>query len=224
LSRLSENTLYHDGMPRPYELKARAESQAQTRHRIVEAAIELHQANGPAHTSVTAIAERAGVGRLSVYRHFPEQADLLAACSGLYWERKPAPNPAAWRHIADPIERLRVALQQTYEYHRETAPMISRALAEVGDQPHMRPYHEHWRHAADLTAAAWRQRGRQRQRIRAAIGHALSFSTWQSLTQEQGLSDDEAIQLMLHLVTCRGRLRKAPGTSPTRAAGRPAAS
>jgi hypothetical protein len=79
--------------------------------------------------------------------------------------------------------------------------MIGRALAEVGDEPHMRPYHEHWGQAADIAAAAWRNRGRERQRVRAAIGHALSSTTWHSLTREHGLSDDDAITLMLRLVT-----------------------
>src|SRR5262249_4614593 len=164
----------------------------------------LPGALGPAPTTRPATADRAGGGRPSLPRHFPEQADLLSACSGLYWQRNPAPDPADWRHIADPIERLRVALQQTYAYHRRTEPMISRALAEVADEPHMRPDHEHWRHAADLAAAAWRNRGRKQQRIRAAIGHALGFTTWQSLTRQQGLSDQEAIQLMLRLVNSHG--------------------
>jgi AcrR family transcriptional regulator len=188
-------------MARQYELKARAESQAQTKRRIVEATIELHESVGPARTTVTEIAERAGVGRLSVYRHFPEDADLWAACSGLYWERNPAPDPSAWEAIADPTERLRRALRETYAYHRRTEPMISRALTDVGDAPHMVPYHDHWRAAADVLTAAWRRRGHSRRRLRAAIGHALSFTSWRSLTGEQGLSDAEAVAMMVRLVT-----------------------
>jgi AcrR family transcriptional regulator len=199
----SKNTVYLECMTRQYELKARAERQAQTNRRIVEAAIELHEAIGPARTSITAIAERAGVGRLSVYRHFPEEADLLGACSTLYWERNPPPDPEAWRRIADPVERFRVALQESYAYHRRTEPMISRVLADVGEEPVMAPYHEHWARAADCVAAAWRLRGRERRRVRAAIGHALAFATWRSLVREQALSDDQAIGLMLRLVICR---------------------
>jgi AcrR family transcriptional regulator len=190
-------------MARQYELKARAERQAQTNRRIVEAAIELHEAMGPARTSITAIAERAGVGRLSVYRHFPEETDLLGACSALYWERNPPPDPEVWRRITDPVERFRVALQESYAYHRRTEPMISRVLADVGEEPVMAPYHEHWARAADCVAAAWRLRGRDRRRVRAAIGHALAFTTWRSLVREQTLSDNHAIELMLRLVTCR---------------------
>lgn len=187
-------------MSRRYELKARAERQDQTRRRIVGAAIELHESVGPARTTVTAIAERAGVGRLSVYRHFPDEASLLAACSGAWFEQHPPPDPARWRAIPDPRERLRAALRETYAYHRATEAMISRALADVGDQPSMAPYHHHWREAADTVAAVWKAGGKQRRRVRAAIGHALSFTTWRSLTTEQGLDDAEAVELMLRLV------------------------
>jgi len=203
----SKNSVYLERMPRKYELKARAERQAQTARRIVEAAIELHEAIGPARTSITAIAERAGVGRLSVYRHFPAETDLLAACSTLYWERNPPPDSEAWRHIPDRVERFRVALRETYAYHRRTEPMISRALADVGEEPVMAPYHAHWAQAADSVAAAWRLRGRERRRVRAAVGHALAFTTWRSLTRGQALSNNEAIELMVRLVCCQDDLR-----------------
>jgi AcrR family transcriptional regulator len=188
-------------MGRRYELKKRAERQEQTKRRIIEAAMELHEAIGPARTTITAIAERAGVGRLSVYRHFPDEPTLLAACSGLYWEHNPAPEPTTWECITDPLARLRTALRQSYAYHRQTEPMIRRALADVGDQPVMAPYYEHWRKAADVVTAGWRTRGRERKRLRAAVGHALSFTTWRSLTHEQGLSDEAAIELVVRLLT-----------------------
>ena len=164
--------------------------------------MHLHETLGPARTTVTAIAEQAGVGRLSVYRHFPEEADLYAACSRAYWERYTPPDPSQWREIPDPSERLRVALQESYAYHRRTAPMIGRALADVGDQPHMTPYHQHWRDAANVVASGWKMPGHAGRRTGAAVGHALSFSTWQSLTQDQGLTDRQAIDLMICLVTC----------------------
>src|SRR5215831_14385617 len=187
-------------MARRYEQKLRAEQQAQTKRRITEAAIELHEAIGPARTTITAIAERAGVGRLSVYRHFPDEPALLAACSELYWRHNPAPDPSAWARIGDQHTRLRTALRESYAYHRRTEPMISHVLSDVGDKPVMAAYHQHWRNAADIVAAGWRTRGRERQRRRAAIGHALSFTTWRSLTREQGLSDEGAIDLVVRLV------------------------
>lgn len=188
-------------MPRRYEQKLRAERQEHTRSRIVDAAIELHEAQGPARTTVTEIAARAGVGRLTVYRHFPEEAHLLDACSSRYLERRPPPDPARWLDIADPRERLSTALGDTYAYHRATATMMRHVLADVGDEPVLEPYHAHWRAAADAIARAWRaRRGRRAVLLRAAIGHALAFSTWDSLTSAQGLDDEQARALMLGFV------------------------
>lgn len=189
-------------MARRYEQTARAEQQNRTKRRIVEAAIELHEEIGPARTTITAIAERAGVGRLSVYRHFPDEPSLLAACSATYWQRNPPPDTTSWTCISDPVARSRTALRETYAYHRRTELMIARVLADVGEKPVMAPYHEHWRQAADVVAAGWRTRGRKRHHLRAAIGHALSFTTWRSLTHEQGLADEEAVELILRVVSC----------------------
>src|SRR5438128_5426225 len=107
-------------MSRSYQLKRRAARQDQTRQRIIEAAIELHQTIGPAATTVSEIAERAQVGRVTVYRHFPDELALARACSGKYFERNPAPDPARWETIADPCDRLRTGLSAPYAYHRAT--------------------------------------------------------------------------------------------------------
>lgn len=188
-------------MSRRYELKRRAERQEDTRRRIVEAAVTLHGSVGMAETTITQIADLAGVGRQTVYRHFPDELTLVKACSGLYWERNPFPDPASWRAVADPDERLRLGLRESYAYHRRTEGMIGRALAEAGDSPIMQGYHDHWRAAADALAAAWRVRGRRRTLLRAAIGHAIVFPTWRSLVRDQGLSDLQAVDLM-HRLTC----------------------
>ena len=186
---------------RRYTLKRRAQRQEATRQRIVEAAVALHQSVGMARTTVTDIAERAGVGRLSVYRHFPDELTLGRACSGLYGERNPLPDPTPWRAVVDPNERLQLALRQSYAYHRSTEAMMARAYADVADSPIMAPYYTHWRRAADVVGAAWRMRGRKRALLRAAIGHAIAFPTWRSLVRDQGLTDAQAVELMLRL-TC----------------------
>jgi len=186
---------------RSYQLKRRAERQDQTRQRIIEAAIELHQTVGPAATTVSEIAERAQVGRVTVYRHFPDEPTLARACSGQYFERHPFPDPDSWQAIADPVERLRTGLRETYAYHRATEAMITRILADARDHPVVAPYHAHWRHAADVLTEPWRERGRRRTLLRAGIALALSFDTWRTLTREQHLTDGQALELMLRL-TC----------------------
>ena len=186
-------------MSRPYTLKRRAERQDETRQRIVDATIELHQTIGPTPTTISEIAQRAGVGRVTVYRHFPDELTLARACSGHYFECNPPPDPERWRAIADAEARLRTALRETYVYHRATQQMFSHVLADARDHPVMAPYHEHWRRAVDVLLEPWSVRGRERRRLRAAIALALSFDTWRILSQEQGLTDPQAIDLMLGL-------------------------
>ena len=188
-------------LSRSYQFKRRAERQDQTRQRIIEATIELHQTIGPKATTVSEVAERAQVGRVTVYRHFPDEPTLSRACSGQYIERHPFPDPDRWLAIADPLERLRTGLRETYAYHRATEAMFSRALADARDHPVMEPYHAHWRHAADVLTKPWRERGRRRTLLRAGIAVALSFDTWRMLTREQQLTDQQALEVMLRL-TC----------------------
>ena len=194
-----------------YKLKQRAASQEQTRQRIVEAAVELHQALGPTATTVSDIARRAGVGRVTVYRHFADEAEILGACSGLYFQRHPPPDPESWRAVEDPVERLRIGLAEAYAYHRETEQMMTPVLADIPEHEVVQPYHELWSRASDVLLEPWRARGRRRTLLRAGIALALSFYTWRQLIRAQELSDELAIELAMRLVSDR-----APATAPAR--------
>jgi AcrR family transcriptional regulator len=196
--------VYHEVMARPYQLKQRAERQDQTRQRIVEAAIELHQTIGPAATTVTDVAERAGVGRVTVYRHFPSELALAQACSGHYFEGHPAPDTERWLAIPDADERLRAALEETYAYHRTTEAMMTHVLADARDHEVMKPYHAYWQQAVEVLLAPWKARGRRRAQLRAGIALALSFDTWRTLVRDQGLTDDQAIDLVQRLCADAG--------------------
>jgi len=184
---------------RSYTLKRRAERQDETRQRIVDAAIELHQTIGPTATTISQIADLAGVGRVTVYRHFPDELTLARACSGQYLQRNQPPDPERWSSIDDPERRLRTGIRETYAYHRATARMFSHVLADARDHPVMAPYHEHWRRAADVLLEPWHLHGRQRTLSRAAIAVALSFDTWRTLGDEQGLNDRQAVELGVRL-------------------------
>lgn len=187
-------------MPRAYTQRKRADAQAETRRRIVEAAIALHQDKGIAATSMRDIAEKAGVGTVTVYRHFGSEDEVVAACSGLYMDRNPLPDPEAWRGINDPEARLRRALAETYAYHRRTAPMFDSVLDEVRGGPVGEAYAAHWRQAASVLRDAWPSPMREDPALGAALSLMLRFETWRALTVEGGLSDDEAAGLMLRLV------------------------
>ena len=191
-------------MARKYEMKRRAERQEETRRRITEAAVGLHQDVGPANATISAIAERAGVQRLTVYRHFPDERTLLSACSSHYRAANPAPDPDAWARIPDPEERLRGALAQTYAYHRRTEPMMSKVLRDARvhapTSEASGPYRQHWDRARYALVAGWGAEDWRLKRLLAALGHALDLWTWRSLVHERGLSDEEAIELMVGMV------------------------
>jgi AcrR family transcriptional regulator len=190
-------------MARPYELKRRAASQDETRTRIVDAAIELHQTIGPAATTITDIAQRAGVGRVTVYRHFPDEAALARACSGKYFEHHPFPDLTAWGAIHDPGERAHFALTDSYAYHRANEAMLAHVLADAREHPVMAPYHRYWADAADVLMTGRRARGRRRTLLRAAIAVALSFDTWRALAREHQLTDAQAVEVALRLTDDR---------------------
>src|SRR4051812_44793563 len=182
---------------RPYRMKRRAELEQQTRVRITETAVELHEQLGPARTSISAIAERAGVRRSTVYRHFPDEEALFAACSSHWRAGNPAPDPQTWSSVEDAAERTRTALRAIYAFYARTEPMYSSLLRDEPLVPaverRLRDFHGYLRAIQDGLLAGRGFRGRRAQRARAALGHALAFSTWRSLTREQGLGDDDAV-------------------------------
>jgi AcrR family transcriptional regulator len=183
---------------RPYRMKRRAELEEQTRRRITESAVALHEQVGPAQTSISAIAERAGVRRSTVYRHFPDEEALFDACSSHWRASNPPPDPRSWSSIDDPAERTRTVLRELYAFYEGTEAMYVSLLRDEPLVPaverRLRDFHGFLRSIADDLAA---DRG---QPVRAAIGHALAFPTWRSLTSEQGLSCEGAVELMSRLV------------------------
>jgi AcrR family transcriptional regulator len=188
---------------RPYRKKRRAELEEQTRLRITESAVELHGSLGPSRTSMSAIAERAGVRRSTLYRHFPDEAAVFAACSAHWMAANPAPDPAAWAATSDPDERVAIALGELYPYYRSTERMMANLHRDEALVPTVKQtfgaFHWYLAACADVLMAGRSLRGHGRRRVRAALGHALSFRTWQSLSAE-GLDDAEAAELMCRLV------------------------
>jgi len=189
---------------RKYEKKRRAELEEETRRRITETAVALHGTVGPARTSISAIAERAGVRRSTVYRHFPDEAALFDACSSHWESANPLPDPAPWEAIADPDARLHTALGELYAFYRRTEGMMVNLHRDEVTMPLVREHFAGFRGyqeaARELLLQGRPERGRRRDQARAAIGHALAFPTWHSLTREQGLGDAGAVELMCRLL------------------------
>jgi AcrR family transcriptional regulator len=185
---------------RRYELKQRARRQAETRQRIVEAAVGLHTSVGPARTTISAIAERAGVERHTVYAHFPDERTLFRACSGHWRAEHPKPDFASLAAIEDPERRLRRALTEMYRWYESVEPHLA---LFVRDAPLVAAGAETLAETtteiaalADSLARDWPRR----KAVRAAVGHALEFETWRSLARRQGLSRRQAVDAMLGLV------------------------
>ena len=189
---------------RPYRMKRRAELEERTRTRITESAVALHEELGPARTSISAIAEHAGVRRSTVYRHFPDEETLFAACSSHWRAANPPPDPRAWAAVADPAGRLEAALRELYAFYGRTEPMYTSLLRDEPLVPavHQRlgDFYGYLRAIQDILMEGRRLRGHTMRRTRAAIGHALAFPTWRSLTRDQDLADGDAVALMCLLV------------------------
>lgn len=190
-------------MVRKYRLKLRAESQEQTRQRIVKATVALHTTLGPAHTSMVAIAQQAGVERPTLYRHFPTMSDLFSACSSHLWEQSPPPDPEPWLKINQPEARLRLGLMELYTYYADHELAQWKILRDLEDMPELRPFAArriaHCQRMREVLASVWPDRGIQQKFLMATLAHATDYFAWRSL-RRQGLTNEEAIELNVNLV------------------------
>ena len=197
---------------RKYELKKRAEREQETRLRITRATLELHETLGPALTTRSAIANRAGVSRPTVYSHFPDELSLGKACSSLDLSENPLPDPGMWEEIADPEKRLREALSELYDYFRRREGLLANILRDQ-EMPHlkddpdvreiMRPIVEHWERMQRALAMGWEiHKSHTPPLLQGAIGLALDFQNWRTMVRKQGMTDEQAVELMARMVRC----------------------
>jgi AcrR family transcriptional regulator len=188
-------------MTRTYTLKRRAEQQAKTRQRIVEAAVDLHGSIGPARTTISMVAERAGVQRHTFYAHFPDERSLNLACSGLTLERDPLPDTKPWQAIENPSERLRAGLRAIYDWYERNANLVACVLRDA-------EYHAPTREVAELRLgppmAAYREvlGAKLNVKQRTLLRLALSFFTWRMLVREGGLKQGAAVAAMVQAIDC----------------------
>ena len=190
--------------PRPYRKQARAAQEEETRRRITEAAVELHGSIGPARTTISAVAERAGVQRATLYRHFPDEDALFSACSSHWAALHPPPDPAKWASVADHEERLRAALRDLYAWYGSDEQMFINTTRDSALVPALRGpaavRRKRYEEFVETVVRGRPEHGRARRRVVAATAHAMSFTTWHILTREQGLEDEEAVQIAAGMV------------------------
>jgi AcrR family transcriptional regulator len=188
-------------MNRKYEQKERARRKEQTRERIVEAAVELHTSLGPARTTISGIAERAGVERHTVYAHFPDELTLYRACSSHWAAQHQLPDFEGMAAIEDPVRRLRRVLEGMYAWYQSVEPDLALILRDSSVVPAvgevMGETTADFVHLADAVSRGWPRR----KSVRAAIGHALEFETWRSLVRRQGLTQAQAVDAMSRFVS-----------------------
>lgn len=192
------------GRKRPYRKKERARQEAETRQRITEAVMELHRTVGPAKTTVTEVAERAGVGRQTVYNHFPTEGEMIEACATHWASLNPLPDPERWAAVAEADERLDMALTELYAWFAETEDMMGKILR---DAPLVEPLgelmEERWfalvAAMVDTLVAGRSVAPENRSRLRAAVRLAVDFATWRTL-HDSGLDGREAADLAAALV------------------------
>jgi AcrR family transcriptional regulator len=184
---------------RKYTKTRRAAQQDETRERIVEATVKLHEELGPANTPIKAIAEKAGVQRLTVYRHFPDDASLFEACSTHYLEMHPPPNMADWAEIVDASERSYTALLAFYHYYRQTEKMWASVYRDADKVEAVKGPMEQCEGYIDAVCddlvAAWNKTHTAKKQLQVTLRHALRFSTWQSLKNTK-LKDEKIAELV----------------------------
>ena len=188
-------------MNRKYELKERARRQAETRQRIVEATVDLHTSIGPARTTISGIAKRAGVERHTVYAHFPDDRTLFRACSEHWEARHPLPDVETLAEIEDPVRRLRRALGEMYAWYESVEADLAIFVRDASVVPANADILDEMTATFAILADAVSQGWPRRKSVRAAIGHAFEFETWRSLVRRQGLSRTQAVDAMARLVS-----------------------
>jgi AcrR family transcriptional regulator len=196
---------------RKYEMKQRAERQAETRQRIVEAVVALHREVGPARTTISAIAERAGVERLTVYRHFADDSAIYAACSAHFDTEVPPPDPSTWAGVEDAADCVRAALLAFYGYYRRGEDMLAHIARDAHRLPALAaaaaPSMAFVAAVRDTLLEKWEVDGTEHARLAAVLSHALRFETWHSLARTESLDDADAVDLMVSLARAAGAPR-----------------
>jgi len=202
---------------RKYQMNKRAEQVDTTRQRIVDAAVALHGSVGPARTTISGVAEQARVTRLTVYRHFADEEALFSACSSHWLSQQQLPDPAAWRELPDPLERLHAGLTDLYRFYRGGESMLRNIYGDWAALPekHRTALQERDAFFRDQLLEPFPEPGSGL--LRAVVAHSVSFWTWRSLCHDNGLPNEDAVHAMTGLAAMTAGLR--PDAAPVSQSG-----
>jgi AcrR family transcriptional regulator len=188
---------------RRYVMRERRARLDETRDRIAQAAFELHATVGPARTSISAIAERAGVQRHTVYHHFPDLVALVRACTAHGIRVTHPPDPDGYGADEPPAQRLRRALADQYAYFDQNERLVANLTRDLPRSPDLlegsAEFFQRVGRLHEAVAAGWATDPEQTRRVGAAIAHAFDFGTWRSL-RTSGLGDAEVLEAMTAFV------------------------
>ena len=183
-------------------MSRRADQVDATRQRITEAAMRLHTTVGPSQASIAAIAEEAGVTRLTVYRHFRDADEIFEACTGHWWSLHPRPDAARWSKVRDRPKRTRQALLELYAWYDETGDDLTPIERDIDWIPARARASRDAAQAAVVDGIIGRPlpRGAAGRRLRAAVTVVASLDTWRALVADGGLSREQAVDLAVDWV------------------------
>jgi AcrR family transcriptional regulator len=200
---------------RPYRMRRRAELVDQTRLRITEAAMRLHTTVGPANTTISTVADEAGVTRLTVYRHFRDQDELFDACRRHWYVQNPLPDTTAWRSIPELEARARRAFSELYAWYRDRGEALWPIYRDMASMPMTAQLdvRAQWAAVADDLVTDLPVAPGARRPLRAAAGHLVGLLTWRSLVRDQGLNEEEAVALAVKLLSAAAAPDEAPRSS-----------
>ena len=182
---------------------------AETRSRILEATIALTFEKGPLATTMGEIAQRAGVERVTLYRHFGDERALHRAAGLLCMERYPPPSDAPLFEIRDPRRRTVRALTALYAHWERMAPLVRPILRDADIAPQRFSLELRDRYVEVIrraVLAAFPAPTRRRAELHEAVRHAFEFRTWDSLARG-GFTRGRAVALMSKLVMASARGR-----------------
>lgn len=109
-------------MPRSYDLGRRAVPKADTRARIVAAALEVYRDRGYAGASNLAIARAADVAPATVRNHFPEPEGLARAVFEVILGDLGVPTPAIFEGLAGTHDRVKRLAHELAAFYERSAP------------------------------------------------------------------------------------------------------